>query len=480
MPIKRKMNLDSGYRASGSTTAAVKPSGKVERTITNFLDTEYRAFSNYTIANRALPVLVDGFKTGARKLMHAAFKGGLKDGSEKKVPTLVGECYLYTQYQHGDSSAVGTCMTMGAYFSDNLNPLDIVGQAGSLRAPNATAAPRYLFCKLSKYAKLYKTDEDLLEYVFDEGEYLEPKYYLPIIPLVLTSRNEGMAPGYKFSAFSYNPLDIIDAVSEVIKKGEIKTTIRPYVRGIEQSKFILDKETNRWWNIGEWEIDEKNDILLIKDFPFDVTYEKFEKKLNHYIDNGYIKDWKNFSHDEVIDYRILFPKTKLAREAQADRKEALLKKFMLQTIVPEDLLYVIDENGKVKHFTSKEDLIVYFTKFRLNKYNDRKDKLVTIKEKQYEDNSNLCKFIELVTSGKLKINNRKISEVKADLDTYKLPHNLLAVQLSKLTQEEKEEILRKNKEIEEELAYIKNTTIEDMYLNDLTALKKEMQSDFNK
>ena len=64
------------------------------------------------------------------------------------------------------------------------------------------------------------------------------------------------------------------------------------------------------------------------------------------------------------------------------------------------------------------------------------------------------------------------------MDEYKLPHTLLTVQISKLTQEEKDEILKKNKEIEQELEYIKNTTIDQMYLNDLKALRKELINDF--
>ena len=471
MPIKRKLNnLDASYK--------INTGNKITRTITDFLNTEYREFSNYVIYSRCCPALEDGLKLGARKALYSAFTGGLKDGSEKKMLNLIGDVYNKTLFAHGDSGLLSSIHTLGSEYSDNLNPLEIIGQHGNLR-DNSKAAARYLYCKLSKYAKLiYKVDEDLLEYVFDEGEFLEPINYLPIIPVVLTSRNEGMAPGYKFSSFSYNPIDIIDACSEVIKNGQIKTTIRPYVRGIKQDKFGYDKDSGRWYNVGEWTIDEKNDILRITDLPYDVTFDKFEKKLNSYIESGYIKDWKNFSQDDKLDYRILFNKSKLAREAQPDKKEQMLKKFMLQTNIPNDLLYVLDENKKVKHFLTKEDLLIYFVNLRLQKYNDRKDRLVSVKEKQLEDNTNLCKFIELVTSGKLKINNRKIAEVKKEMDEYKLPHTLLTVQISKLTQEEKDEILKKNKEIEQELEYIKNTTIEQMYLNDLKALRKELINDF--
>ena len=44
--------------------------------------------------------------------------------------------------------------------------------------------------------------------------------------------------------------------------------------------------------------------------------------------------------------------------------------------------------------------------------------------------------------------------------------------------EERKELLKKNEEIKKELEYIKNTTIKDMYLNDLKTLRKELINDF--
>ena len=59
-----------------------------------------------------------------------------------------------------------------------------------------------------------------------------------------------------------------------------------------------------------------------------------------------------------------------------------------------------------------------------------------------------------------------------------LPDTVLTVQISKLTNEEKDELIKKNKEIKKELEYIKNTTITDMYLNDLKDLRKDFEKEF--
>ena len=99
-------------------------------------------------------------------------------------------------------------------------------------------------------------------------------------------------------------------------------------------------------------------------------------------------------------------------------------------------------------------------------------------EKRYEDNNNLCKFIELVNNGDLIISNRKRKDVVADLKKYDLPDSVLQIQISKLTDEEKKELIKKNKEIEKELKYIKKTTIKDMYLDDLRNLRKTLETEF--
>ena len=64
---------------------------EVERTISEFLNKEYKEYTFYVLANRALPSLIDGLKTGARKIMHAAFNGGLKNGGNKKLLNLSGD-----------------------------------------------------------------------------------------------------------------------------------------------------------------------------------------------------------------------------------------------------------------------------------------------------------------------------------------------------------------------------------------------------
>ena len=50
--------------------------------------------------------------------------------------------------------------------------------------------------------------------------------------------------------------------------------------------------------------------------------------------------------------------------------------------------------------------------------------------------------------------------------------------MSKVTIEERDELLKQNEAMKEELEYIKKTTEKQMYINDLNYLRKEIEKDF--
>lgn len=465
------------------------------KNISDFLDSEYKEYVFYVLANRALPSLRDGFKTGARKILHAAFKGTMKDGSLKKVPNLAGNTMDFSLYPHGDNSLNGTIVTLSQEFKFNLNPLYIDGQNGTLRSPKASASPRYLYVRLSKYSHLWKTDYELLNFLFDEGQFVEPESYLPIIPMVIANSQEGMAPGYRFSTMSYNPIDIIDCCMQVLNGGPVDNNhkenkvalfdednienfiLHPYIRGIKKENWKY--EAGKWVNYGTYKVDLPHDCIIVTDLPYDQTYDGFEKMLNKYIDQEKIKDWKNRSEGNNIEYVIQFHKKRLGVFLKAKNAETKIQDmFKLKKIVPEDLLWVLDENNKIKHFKTPQSLIEYFTNWRLTIYKDRKDRLVKVLEKQYQDNLKLVKFIELVCKGKLKIRNRSLKDVETDMKANDLPKELINTSMSKVTIEERDKIIKDNEAIKERYEYIKNSTIKQLYLDDLKALRKELLPDF--
>ena len=449
----------------------------VKRNMSDFLNKEYLKYCFSVLEERAIPSVIDGFKPGGRKIMHAALAGTTKSGNLVKLLALSGDAMRVSLYAHGDGSLNGSIVGLCQYFKDNLNPLESDSQVGSLRDPDSAGSPRYLYVKHSKYMDMYKVDYDLLNFVFDEGQYVEPMNYLPIIPTVLCKNNIGVAVGYAMHNQAYNPLDVIVACKQYLETGKISTTIWPYLRLIKKSnwRFVDDK----LFNFGEWKFNQSKDLMTISDLPADTSYEDFEKLLNKFKDKEFIKDWRNKSVDGGVNYEVLFPKKKLEVELKKDKNGMkLANTFKLIKQVPDDLFWLLDENHKLKYFANRYDVVKYFVDFRLKVYNERKTKMVSILEERYKENSNLVRFIELVCKGKLKIRNRSKADIKLDMDIYKLPMALISTPMSKCTIEERDELIKQNKEIEEELAYIKKTTTKQMYINDLDKLYSELQKDF--
>ena len=156
-----------------------------QKSITNFLSNEYKGFAFYVIENRALPSVIDGFKPTQRKIIHVCSQIW-KTGAEKplKVFQLGGKVASDAFYHHGNMSLENAIVTMAQKFKNNAALLEEVGQYGSLRSPQA-GAPRYIGTKLNNNFKLIYKDSDLLEFKEEEGESIEPHYFLPIIPMVL-------------------------------------------------------------------------------------------------------------------------------------------------------------------------------------------------------------------------------------------------------------------------------------------------------
>lgn len=447
--------------------------------VTKFFGSDYKDWAMSVIEERALPSVIDGFKPTARKVVHAAITGSLKDGALYKLLALSGDAMKLSLYAHGDASLNGVIINLCKPFVDSFNPLESDSQVGTVRDPNSAGSPRYLYVRHSRWLDLiYKTDYNLLDFVFEEGQYVEPSYYLPIIPTVLCKNNLGVAVGYAMHNLSRNPADVIDACVEYIKTGDIKkTALKPYIIGVNNKSWYI--KDGHWFSRGAYSVSQTKKQVVITDLPYDTTYEGFEKLLNKMIENGLIKTWSNLSNGDQINYVLNFAPDVFKNLRKTGKLETTVEtRLKLVKQAPDDLFWLLDENKKLAYFATPEAVIKYFTKFRLGVYKKRKSVTTEFLEKKFKENSDLVRFIELIITNKLKLKNRQRADIKADMDKVKLPITLLSTPMSRLTAEEVIALKEQNKEINAQLDYIKKTSVQDMYLNDLTNLKNAIKKYF--
>merc|ERR1719191_1710899 len=135
-----------------------------------------------------IPCMVDGLKTGQRKVLFGAFKK--KITSDIKVAQFSGYIAEHSAYHHGEVSLQGTIVGMAQTFvgSNNVNLFVPSGQFGTrLQGGKDAASARYIYTRLERIARaIFHPDDDrILQYQNEEGQSIEPVWYAPIVPWIL-------------------------------------------------------------------------------------------------------------------------------------------------------------------------------------------------------------------------------------------------------------------------------------------------------
>jgi len=444
----------------------------METTITEFLSTQYKEYSIYTIENRALPSCIDSFKPVQRKIIHVA-NDIWKNGNEKtmKIFQLSGKVASDCFYHHGNSSLEQACINMAQSFKNSLPLLEEDGQFGSLRSPEP-GAPRYIGTKLSKNFRLLYKDFELLENKEEEGEIIEPKFFLPIIPTVLLNGSSGIAVGFSSNILNRNPNDLIDACAFLLKGKKIQT-IKPYVKDFK-GEFINDVENNKRWIIrGKLEV-KNTTTIHISELPPSMTYEKYEEILDDLVDKKKIVSYDNNCKNN-IDYTIKF-----TREDLANLDEEKLIKLLKLEEANTEIFTTLDEFGKIKLFDADTEIIEYFVDFRLKFYVKRKQFMLDRLKYDLKILSNRGKFIRAILENKLDIKNKSKEKLISDITAMNLEliddsyDYLLRMPLWSLTKELFEKLKKDFLTKKEEILELEKVEPTEMYLSELKELKQKI------
>jgi DNA topoisomerase-2 len=197
-----------------------------------FINKELILFSK-SDCERSIAHVMDGFKPSQRKVLFACIKRKLKE--EIKVAQLAGYIGENSAYHHGEASLHGTIVNMAQSFcgSNNINLLTPSGQFGTRRMGGKDAAsPRYIFTKLEKITRtiFHPDDDELLNYLSDDGMSIEPEYYMPVIPMLLVNGSDGIGTGWSSSVQNHDPRAIIANIRRMLR-GESLEEMLPFYSG---------------------------------------------------------------------------------------------------------------------------------------------------------------------------------------------------------------------------------------------------------
>ncbi|EEA06619.1 DNA gyrase/topoisomerase IV, A subunit family protein [Cryptosporidium muris RN66] len=447
----------------------------------DFIDKELVLFSRYDTA-RSIPNVIDGLKPGQRKVLYSVFKKKLNN--EMKVAQLAGYVAEHSAYHHGEASLQSTIVNMAQDFvgSNNLNLLQPCGQFGSRKEGGKDAsAARYIFTKLSTWTRYIfpEADDPLLIYLQDDGQQIEPLFYVPIIPMVLVNGADGIGTGWSCSVPNYNPKDIINNLKRALR-GDIMMPMTPWYRSFkgkvtpikQKNRKNLSKRKNLTVKLqdnnidishnngtvshtitgcSQSELDEDHVILTIDpddNLELGANYETFgnwyrkddetliitELPVRRWTQD--YKEWlestllpplntpegDDIDHSWIMDYRdnSSHDSVHITIRIKPDKfiqaeNEGIEKVFKLKSTLSTSNMTLFDNNSHIVRYETELDILKEFIPTRLQMYEKRKRYLLSKLNYERVILEQKILFLNLVIEDRMKISNKSRSILVQEL-----------------------------------------------------------------
>ncbi|CAE7817126.1 TOP2, partial [Symbiodinium microadriaticum] len=282
------------------------------------------------------------------------------------------------------------------------------------------AAPRYIFTKLSPAARcIFPAEDDpVLEYQSEEGQRIEPRWYCPVIPLVLVNGSEGIGVGWSTSVPNYNPRDLIANVRRHLR-GEPLEPMTPWYRGFRGTVAATDKP-GRYETVG---VAQRHGSTRIE--VTELPVRKWTQDYKEWImdqlqaDDGKratISEFREYHTDNTVHFSLAMLPDKVALA----EGRGLEKFFHLKSTISTTNMHLFDASGKLKKYESPEEILQDFAKVRLEQYGKRKEYCIEKLQKEVATLTDKAKFIRLVVDGELEIADRASQKVCNDMKRFGL------------------------------------------------------------
>eukprot|EP00747_Dinoflagellata_sp_TGD_P131237 gnl/TRDRNA2_/TRDRNA2_174938_c5_seq1.p1 gnl/TRDRNA2_/TRDRNA2_174938_c5~~gnl/TRDRNA2_/TRDRNA2_174938_c5_seq1.p1 ORF type:complete len:1261 (-),score=369.85 gnl/TRDRNA2_/TRDRNA2_174938_c5_seq1:302-4027(-) len=397
---------------------------KDEVSYKDFIDKELVLFSKYNVV-RAIPSLVDGFKPSQRKILFGCFKRKLKN--DVKVAQLVGYVSEHAAYHHGEAALTETIIGMAQDFvgSNNINLLVPQGQFGTrLQGGKDAASARYIYTRLAPITRIIfkESDDNVLEYMDEEGLSIEPKWYCPIIPMLLVNGADGIGTGWSTSVPAYNPRDIIKNLRSFVS-GEDLIDLHPWYNGFTGS--IEEAKENGKFEVCGTVVAKGGNKVDITELPVKKWTQDYREFLEEQLktgdkkSKGLLEDYTEQHTERTVHFELQLSEEGMEYLEEDDEEEstqeALVKALKVRTSVSTNNMILFDSEGKIRKYESANDILVEFACVRLRVYNQRKEFLLARLTKECEILSAKARFIKLVVNGTIVIKRRKIADLIKEL-----------------------------------------------------------------
>lgn len=516
----------------------------------------YTELAEYSLLNlrRSIPKLFDGLKVSQRKIVWACtvhwkgkiFKKPPVNTSCKELsgcPTMKTAGFATkvvetTNYHHGEQCLGDAIVGMAHSYtgSNNLPYLAEDGQFGTRNLAGDAAKMRYSSTRPKWWFPLVyrKEDQDILEFEESEGIREEPKYMMPIIPMVLVNGARGIATGFSTFIPCHNPVQIVNILlhkihpsiyelEDTMEKIDVKDKyeqlgindgfIQPWYKGYTGDVVIVGKKvgSRSFGNLftedefpkrmssvvemmNEEFGDECNSFKKLRDFL--CARESVRGKHIRMICNGVCTE----SPKEIIiseipigvsihNYNILLDLLVESKDIKDfDNKSTHDKplfivipnpnfdgnKLSLSKSFGMTNMVLLDEEGYPATFSSTMEILDAFHDVRLKHYIRRKNFQLKNIAAKIASVELLIKFIQLYLDETIIILKKSRKEIIYQLRDHELPDDMLKISISSLTVDHMRDSVDKLTLLQKEYEAMENRDVKDIWKEELLELRKHL------
>jgi DNA topoisomerase II len=455
-------------------------------TYEDFVNRDLIHFSKYDL-ERSIPSVCDGLKVSQRKVLYACFKRNLVK-QEIRVAQLAAYVSEHSAYHHGEASLQSTIVGLAQNFvgSNNVNLLRPNGQFGTrIQGGKDSASPRYIHTVLEDAVRLLfpKADEKVLTYLEDDGYPIEPRHYVPILPMVLVNGAIGIGTGFSTNVPCFNPLDIAACLRHLLlqKEGPMPE-LMPWYKGFKGTIARVGPQkyvsTGCWTRAGPTK-------LKVTELPIGTWTEDYKALLEDMIDKHpeVLKSYDNQYTDEEVAFTLTFANKQVLDEHLASDASKLAQAFKLTSsrLLSLTNMYLFNSAGQITKYDNVESIVRDFYAVRMHTYVERKKTVLEEMERDLLYLSAKARFIQAIIDGTLQVHNVPKDTIVAQLTAEGYPRMedsydyLLRMPIYALTRERKDELEREAVARRGERDRLAATSERDLWLTELDALEAALR-----